>query len=87
MAIYDRTFDYDNDGKLDAFEEYAYMDFNDRMMHTGLYAEEDIEDEDEELEDELESAGLDMIELEMIDEDERAEALFDAGLDPDDFDF
>lgn len=35
----------------------------------------------------LSSVGLDRFDLEMMDDDERAEALEDAGLDPDDFDF
>ncbi len=34
----------------------------------------------------MESVGLDRFELEMMDEDERREALEDAGLDPDDYD-
>ena len=37
------------------------------------------------LEDELEMAGLDIDELSDMDEDERREALEDAGLDPDDY--
>ena len=37
--------------------------------------------------DELEAAGLDLDELEYMDDEERYEALEDAGLDPDDFDF
>ena len=41
----------------------------------------------ENFDDELELAGLDREELEFMDEDERREALEDAGLDPDDFDF
>ena len=45
------------------------------------------EDEDEDLMDELESAGLDYDELSFMDEDERRETLEDAGLDPDDYDF
>ncbi len=40
--------------------------------------------EDDEL-DELESAGLDRDALEFMDDDERRQALEDAGLDPDDF--
>ena len=38
-------------------------------------------------EDELETAGLDYDELSFMDEDERIEALEDAGLDADDYDF
>jgi hypothetical protein len=33
------------------------------------------------------AAGLDVDELELMDPDERAEALEEAGLDPDDYDF
>lgn len=43
-------------------------------------------DEEEELEDEFMYAGLDKDDLEMMDPDERREALEDAGLDVDDFD-
>ena len=42
--------------------------------------------ESDDEEDELEIAGLDRDELEMMDEEERRETLEDAGLDPDDFD-
>ena len=35
----------------------------------------------------LSDAGLDMLDLELMDDDERTQALEDAGLDPDDFDF
>ena len=41
---------------------------------------------EENLEDELEMAGLDRDELADMDEDERREALEDAGLDPEDYD-
>ena len=37
--------------------------------------------------DEWEIAGLDTMELSMMDEAERREAIEDAGLDPDDYDF
>lgn len=43
-------------------------------------------DSDDELEDDLTIAGLDIHELEFMDEDERREAIEDAGLDPDDYD-
>lgn len=35
----------------------------------------------------MNDAGLDLFDLELMDDDERAEVLEDAGLDPDDFDF
>ena len=46
-------------------------------------ASEDLEDEDDE--DILELYGLDRDELDMMDEDERREALEEVGLDPDDY--
>ena len=44
-------------------------------------------EENYEMEDELEEAGLDSLELECMDEDERREAIEDAGFDPDDYNF
>lgn len=44
-------------------------------------------DEADDFDDELEMAGLDHSELEFMDEDERRDAIEDAGLDPYDFDF
>ena len=58
------------------------MDF---MAFNEMTKEED--DTYEEEDDELEMAGLDYDELLFMDEDERREALEDAGLDPDDYDF
>lgn len=77
-------FDFNNDGKLDSFERT--MDFMafDKMVNA---SEGLSDDEDEDIVEEIESAGLDYDELEFMDEDERREALEDAGLDPDDYDF
>ena len=66
-------FDLNKDGKIDIAESF--------LKYQTIMGE----DEDD-LEDELESAGLDKFDLELMDEDERREALEDAGLDPDDFD-
>ena len=66
--------------KLNAYE-YSVMDdvvFGHEDTHTS---------EEDELEDDLSLAGLDATELEYMDADERREALEDAGLDPDDYDF
>ncbi len=65
-------FDLNKDGKLDIAESF--------LKYQTIMGDED------DLEDELESAGLDKFDLELMDEDERREALEDAGLDPDDFD-
>ena len=61
-------------------------DFIDYMNKTNLYEEKEV-DVEQELEDELVMSGLDRDELEMMDEDERREALEDAGFDVDEFDF
>lgn len=66
-------FDINRDGKLDIAESYL-------KYKTIMGKDED------ELEDELESAGLDRFDLELMDEDERREAIEDAGLEPEDYD-
>ena len=71
-------FDFNNDGKLDTFEQAA--DF-------GMFMHMMDESEKQEKADEISAAGLDLGELEFMDDDERREAMEDAGLDPDDFDF
>ena len=77
--LYDEDFDFNGDGKLNAYE-YEVMD------DVVFGHEEDSYDEDDEFEDDLTAAGLDVLELECMDEEERREALEDAGLDPDDYD-
>lgn len=72
-GFFGKIFDFDGDGKLNPMERA--MDF---MAFNEMTKEED---------DELEMAGLDYDELSFMDEDERREALEDAGLDPDDYDF
>ena len=74
MGIFGDLFDFDGDGKLDSFEKAAEF---------GMFM--DMVESCEQ--NELESAGLDVDELSLMDDDERAEALEDAGLDPDDFEF
>ena len=75
-GIFGGLFDINNDGKLNAFERAAeYQFFNDVVMG-----------DDSDAEDALAEAGLDREELSWMDEDERREALEDAGLDPMDFD-
>lgn len=71
-------FDFNNDGKLDTFEQAA--DF-------GMFMHMMDESEKQQKADEISVAGLDLDDLEFMDDDERREAMEDAGLDPDDFDF
>lgn len=80
--FYDRSFDFNRDGKLDAYE-YSVMD----EVAFGNKYSGSLDEDDDEPEDELEMAGLNRYELDDMDEDERRETLEDAGLDPDDFDF
>lgn len=77
--FYDAHFDFDGDGKLNAYE-YSVMD-------DLVFGHDEDFDESDELEDVLTTAGLDVLDLECMDADERREALEDAGLDPDDYDF
>lgn len=72
-------FDFDRDGELDPMERA--MDF---LAFEEMTSEDEADDDDV---DDIELAGLDCDELSMMDEDERREALEDAGLDPDDYDF
>ena len=71
-------FDFNNDGKLDTFEQAA--DF-------GMFMHMMDESEKQQKADEISAAGLDLDDLEFMDDDERREAMEDVGLDPDDFDF
>lgn len=85
--------DLNGDGEIDGAE----MMFADEMLctnkeeHMALFGNagdfDDETDEDEEMEYDLALHGLDPDELADMDEDERMEALEDAGLDPDDYDF
>ena len=77
-------FDFNHDGELDPMERAMdFMAFDEMMKESDASSD----DEDEDLVDEIESAGLDYDELSFMDEDERREALEDAGLDLDDYDF
>lgn len=69
---FDNLFDFNRDGMLDPAEQAFQLDFLTREME-GEASEENDED-------------LDLDDLELMDEDERREALEDAGYDPDDFD-
>ena len=48
---------------------------------------DDSENYNDDVEDVLNDAALDLFDLELMDDDERAEVLEDAGFEPDDFDF
>ena len=80
-GLFGKMFDLNRDGKLDAWERAMEYDFM-----TSLNDEDDGCEDEEEL-TELELAGIDPIELEYMDANERREVLEEAGLDPDEFDF
>lgn len=95
MSLFGNMFDFNHDGKLDAFErtmEFAYWEELGREDESSSdYENDDDYDlefmDSDEIQEELEDAGLDLDDLEFMDPDERREALEDAGLDPDDYDF
>ena len=72
-------FDVDGDGSLDAGE--AAFDL---MMMDDELTDDGAEEEDSELEL---ATGYSRDDLELMDAEERAEILEDAGYEPDDFDF
>ena len=76
-GLFGDMFDFNHDGKLDAFERASEFDFIHNVMGN----------EEQDKKDELENAGLDVNDLEYMDDDERREAIESAGLDPDDYDF
>lgn len=87
MGLFDGPlFDFNGDGKTDMFETFVEM----QMMAESRQEAIDLTGDDtfyigtDEIE-ELKEAGLDYDELDIMDEDERREALEDAGLDPDEF--
>ena len=95
MGFFDRDiFDFNGDGKIDAFEAEVELQMmaSSRLEAIALtgddtfYTGSDDLEEDDEFVEELEMAGLDLDELADMDENERREALEDAGLDPDDYD-
>ncbi|MEZ3488218.1 MAG: hypothetical protein K1W22_16960 [Lachnospiraceae bacterium] len=75
---FDAMFDFNRDGQLDPFEQAMQFDF----IEEGMKSESGNDEE----EDDLFGSDLDFDELEDMDEDERREALEEAGYDPDDFD-
>lgn len=74
-GIFGGLFDFNHDGKMNAFESAVELAVLDDML------------KEDEAETDFEMSGLDTDELEFMDADERREALEDAGLDPDDYDF
>lgn len=72
MGIFGDLFDFNGDGNLDSFEKAVEFGAFMQMIDSCQ-------------KDELTSAGLDMNELELMDEAERREVIESAGLDPNDY--
>ena len=81
--IYDDSFDFDHVGQLNSYER-AMMD---DIVFSKSEDSFELEDDADNVEYCLALEGVDIDDLEDMDEDERREVLEDAGLDPDDFDF
>ena len=77
MDDFGGLFDFNGDGVTDAAEFGLGLEIIDGGEESG--------DSDDDFD--LELAGLDRDELEYMDEDERREAIEEAGLDPDDYNF
>ena len=83
--------DFDGDGEVDSSESMFAEEMlcTSKEEHEALFG--DAGDFGDDMEDDFEIdamvAGLDVDELELMNPDERAEALEEAGLDPDDYDF
>ena len=72
MGIFGDLFDLNGDGQLDSMEKAVEFGAFMQMIDSCQ-------------KDELTSTGLDMNELELMDEAERREVIESAGLDPDDY--
>lgn len=93
-GFFDKIFDFNHDGKLDMFERATQCAAFDSIMNDSQENNESFENSDENVDislldefqkSELEDAGLDEFDLELMDDDERREAIEDAGLDPEDY--
>ena len=70
-GIFGGMFDFDNSGRLDAFEQAVELQF----LNEVAMSQDNV----------LSDVGLDCDELRLMDPDEFRAALEDVGLDPDDF--
>ena len=86
-GLFGDLFDFNGDGKLDAFEQAADFGMFCQMMESSKKEScGDSDDEPEADADLIETLNLDPYDIALMDEDELIEAVEDAGLDPDDYD-
>lgn len=80
-GIFGNMSDFNRDGKLDSFDRAVEFGIIQSLVQeaSGEMYDDDLT--------ELEEGGLDLKELEFMDDDERREVLEAAGLDSDEFDF
>ena len=97
-GIFGGLFDFNRDGKMSSFEKAAELGFLHHIMETekkdaashtpsfggSMFSSSDDDNHDD-LSLDLMVAGLDEVELSLMDEDSRRTVLEDAGLDPDNF--
>ena len=76
LGLFGDVFDFNGDGEMDSFERAAEFSFLEEIMDT-----------EEDKNNDLELSDVDLDAMEYMDSDERREALEEAGLDPDDYDF
>ena len=76
-GLFGDMFDFNGDGKLDSFERAA-----DFAAFVNLTSGNDEQEKEQST-----GTSYSVDELEVMDDDERAEILLDAGLDADDYDF
>lgn len=90
-------FDFNDDGKLDAFERAADFAMFMEVTKEDSDSDDDSSDDDSSTssgayavgtdENDFEGTGYSFDELSFMDDEERDQILIDAGLDPDDYDF
>ena len=76
----DKMFDFDRDGELNSVEKSMELDFLSGENSSSI----SINDDD--LYQDLSGMGITQSDFDLMDDDEKREALFKAGLDLDDFD-
>ena len=77
----DSMFDFDRDGELNSTEKAMELDFLSGGNSSNIFLNDD------DLYQDLSFTGITKDEFELMDDDEKREALEDAGIDVDDYDF
>ena len=86
--IFGGLFDFNGDGRTDAFEFGLGMGMMESFERQSRSSSSSFGSSfsDDDTDEQLETAGLSRLDLELMDEGERRAALEDAGFDSDDFD-